>query len=282
MSEDGEDPTVEAAVARHYRVGGLMERIREGLAELGVEPTRPDEMPPFDELHIGGAAATEALMAQVPLAPGMEVLDIGSGLGGTARYVVRRCGATVTGIDLTEELVETARALSGMVGLGEATRFEVASALDLPFEDARFDVALLIHVSMNIADKARLLAEARRVLKPGGTIALYEVMRTGEGEVVYPVPWAMDAETSFLATPDEYREAAEAAGFAVTAERDRHAFAVDFFAEVKARMESGDWPPPLGPQIMMGETTRERVGNLIANLEAGRVAPVEMILRAEG
>ena len=277
-----DEPSVEQAVARHYAPGELMERIRQGLAELGVTPGRPDELPPFDELHIGGPSATEALLAQVALAPGMEVLDIGSGLGGTARYVVRRSGATVTGIDLTEELVETARTLSEMVGLGEATRFEVASALDLPFDDARFDVALLIHVGMNIRDKARLFAEARRVLKPGGTLALYEVMRIGEGEVAYPVPWAMDAETSFLATPDAYRETARAAGFAVEAERERHAFALDFFAEVKARMESGDWPPPLGPQIMMGETTRERIGNLIASIEARLVAPVEMILRAEG
>lgn len=273
---------VEHAVARHYGSGGLMERITAGFAALGIQPTRPDEMPPFDEFHIGGSAATEALLAQVAVAPGMEVLDIGSGIGGTARYVVRRSGATVTGIDLTEEFVETARTLSAMVGLGEATRFEVASALDMPFGDDRFDVALLIHVGMNIADKERLFAEIRRVLKPGGAVAVYEVMRTGEGELAYPVPWAMDADTSFLATPEAYRAAARSAGFAVTGERNRHAYALEFFAEVTERMKDAGGPPPLGPHLVMGETTGEKIASMITNLEAGRIAPVEMILRAEG
>lgn len=271
----------EAEVARHYGAEGLLERIRAGLAELGIEAAQPDDLAAVDEFHIGGSVATDALLAQLPLAPGMEVLDIGAGLGGTARSVVRRSGATVTGIDLTEAYVTTAKALSEMVGLGDATRFEVASALELPFEDARFDAALLVHVGMNIADKGRLFAEARRVLKPGATFAVYEVMRTGEDELTFPVPWAMDAATSFLGTPEDYRAAAEAAGFAVIAERDRRAFALDFFARMIERMKAAGGPPPLGFHLLMGETAGQKVANMRANIEAGRIAPVEMILRAK-
>jgi len=279
-----EEKPVEDAVAHHYGAAGLIERITEGLAALGLEPSaaQPEDLSAVDEFHIGGFAATEALVAQVEIAPGAAVLDIGSGLGGTARYVVRRTGALVTGLDLTEEYVATARALSEMVGLGPATRFETGSAIDMPFEDAAFDAALMIHVGMNIPDKARLFAEARRVLKPGGLFAVYEVMRTGEGELAFPVPWAEDAATSFLAAPEAYREAARAAGFALTAERERGAFAREFFARVTARMEQEGGPPPLGTHLLMGANAAEKIANMVANIEAGRIAPVEMILRAEG
>lgn len=282
--ERPEDSPIEAEVARHYGAADLIGRIKAGLAALGLDPAavRPEDLSPVDEFHIGGFAATEALAAQMEIAPGAEVLDIGSGLGGTARYLVRRFGARVTGLDLTAAYVETARALSAMVGLGEATRFETGSALAMPFADAGFDAALLVHVGMNIPDKARLFAEARRVLRPGGVFAVYEVMRTGEGELDFPVPWAMDATTSFLATPEEYRAAARAAGFTLTAERERRAFALDFFGRMTARMKKAGGPPPLGIHLLMGESAPEKIANMVANIEAGRIAPVEIILRAEG
>lgn len=281
-SANAPQPSIEAAVARHYGTSGLIDRIMAGLAALGIEAARLDDLKPVDEFHIGGVAATEALVGQLVLRPGMEVLDIGSGLGGTARQVARATGAQVTGLDLTEEYVAAARTLSAMVGLAEATRFETGSALAMPFGDARFDAALLLHVGMNIPDKARLFAEARRVLKRGGEFAVYEVMRTGEGELDFPVPWAESAATSFLATPDEYRAAARAAGFALTAERERRAFALDFFARMRERMKAAGGPPPLGIHLLMGESAPDKIANMVANIEAGRIAPVEMIMRAEG
>lgn len=282
-----EDNPVETEVARHYAATALIERISEGLTALGLDPSaaRPEDLSPVDEFHIGGFAATEALVAQLDIAPGAAVLDIGCGLGGTARYVVRRTGAVVTGLDLTEAYVTTARALSAMVGLEQATRFETGSALAMPFADAGgdagFDAALLLHVGMNIPDKPRLFAEARRVLKPGGVFAVYEVMRTGEGELAFPVPWATGEATSFLATPEDYREAARAAGFALVAERERRDFALAFFARVTERMQAEGGPPPLGIHLLMGETAGEKIANMVANIEAGRIAPVEMILRAQ-
>jgi ubiquinone/menaquinone biosynthesis C-methylase UbiE len=271
---------LEAEVARHYGAGGLVERITAGLAALGVEAARPEDLRPVDEFHIGGAQATEELVRQIALAPGMEVLDIGAGLGGTARHVARTTGAQVTGLDLTPEYVAAARALSAMVGLGEATCFEVGSALDMPFADGRFDAALLLHVGMNIPDKRRLFAEARRVLKPGGVFAVYEVMRTGAGDLAFPVPWAMGPQTSFVGAPGEYREAAQAAGFEITAERQRRAFALDFFARMAERMRAASGPPPLGIHLLMVDSAPAKIANMVANIQAGRIAPVEMVLRA--
>ncbi len=108
-------------VESHYSSGSLLERIRRGLERAGIDPDRPTaaDLKPVDEFHIGGAAATGALLDQVALGPGMAVLDIGSGIGGTARLIAERTGGTVTGIDLTREFVETATALTAMVGLGD-------------------------------------------------------------------------------------------------------------------------------------------------------------------
>ena len=273
--------SLEEDIARHYGTGGLLDRIRAGLRQAGIDPDRagPADLKPVDEFHIGGAAATEALLGQAALRPDMAVLDIGCGIGGTTRLIAERVGARVTGIDLTEEFVATARALSETVGLEDRTEFRTGSAIAMPFEDDSFDAALLLHVGMNIADKRALMTEVARVLRPSAAFLVYDVMRTGEGELDFPVPWASTPETSFVATAQEYREAARAAGFEVAQERERRDFALDFFARIQARIaESG--PPPLGIHLLMGETAREKIANTVANIKAGRIAPVEMILRA--
>lgn len=271
----------ETGVERHYTTGNLLQRIRSGLEQAGIDPDRASaaDLKPVDEFHIGGLAATEDLLDQVPLGPETAALDIGSGIGGTARCIAGRTGGAVTGLDLTPEFVETATALTTLVGMHERVSFRRGSALDMPFADDSFDLATLLHVGMNIADKPRLMAEAARVLRPGGHFLVYEVMRTGGGELEFPVPWAKTPETSFVGTPDEYRAAARSAGFELARERDRRDFALDFFARVQARMaESG--PPPLGIHLLMGETVRQTmIANMVANIKAGRIAPVEMILR---
>jgi SAM-dependent methyltransferase len=268
-------------VESHYTTGSLLGRIRRGLEQAGIDPdhTSAADLEPIDEFHIGGAAATGELLAQVPLDRQMAVLDIGSGIGGPARLIAERTGARVTGIDLTREFVETATALTALVGMDDRVAFRHGSALAMPFDDASFDLATLIHVGMNIDDKPRLMAEAARVLRPGAHFAVYEVMRTGEGDLAYPVPWAKTPETSFVATPDAYRAAATAAGFAPVAERNRRDFALDFFARMQARIAEHGMPPT-GIHLLMAEEVREAmIGNMIANIRTGRIAPVEMILR---
>ena len=273
--------SIESGVAAHYGTRGLFDRIKERLTVMGVDPARatPDDLKPVDEFHIGGVAATRDLLKQIRITPDMHVLDIGSGIGGTPRFVAGETGCTVTGLDLTPEFVETATALSAMVGLDDKTRFRTGSALQMPFEDDSFDAALLLHVGMNIPDKHRLMAEAARVLKPGAPFAVYEVMQTGPETIEYPVPWADTPDTSALAAPEDYRAAAETAGFTVVASRNRRDFALEFFANLRARMEA-EGPPPLSIQLLMGDTAQVKVANMVRNIQAGRIAPVEMILRA--
>ncbi len=275
--------TTETDVARHYATSGLLDRIVAGLGELGVEPdaAKPEDLRPIDEFHIGGFAATEALVGQLDLPKGARILDFGSGVGGPARHFAALTTGEVDGVDLTEEFVETAAALTAMTGVGRV-RFHVGSALATPFDDASFDAAFLMHVGMNIADKPALMREAARVLKPGGVFAVYDVMRTGPGDLVHPLPWAKRPETSFVAPPADYRAAAEAAGFAVEAERARRDFALEFFAKQAAILRAKSGPPPLGLHLVMGPEAPQMIANMVASIEAGRIAPVELILRRAG
>lgn len=276
--------TVESEIARHYTTGSLLERIRKGLVEMGRDPARPslEDLQPVDEFHIGGVDATRDLLADLGLGPGTSLLDLGSGLGGPARVIASETGAHVTGIDLTQEFVDTAIALSAMTGLDRRTSFVQGSALELPFGAASFDAATLIHVGMNLPDKERLFAGVARVLRPGGVFAVYDVMRTGPGDLAYPVPWAETAATDFSAAPAEYRAAARAAGFAAGAERDCRALALEFFHARQAEAKAHGGPPPLGIHLMTGATAKKKTENMIANVEAGRIAPVRMICRLGG
>lgn len=265
-------------VAQHYTSGSLIDKIQTGLDRMqATMPLDPDILAPVDEFHIGGRQATVPFMAQLNLTASDRVLDLGCGLGGPARYVAQTFGAQVDGIDLTQEFVDAGQQLSGLSGLQDRVTLRQGSILDLPYPDNSFDAAYLIHVGMNIADKALLMSEAARVLRPGGRFGIYDVMLVGDPDVQYPVPWAATADLGALSDPATYKSALSAAGFTLIAETDRTGFAKDFFAAVKAAQSGADGPPPLGLHLVMGADAGQKVGNMIANIKLGRIAPVELI-----
>ncbi|MFD1157073.1 class I SAM-dependent methyltransferase [Roseovarius aestuarii] len=271
----------ETLVARHYAGATLLDNIRAALKEAGVDPDAPgiEDLKPVDEFHTGGSEATDALLDQLTITADTRVLDIGCGIGGAARHVAARTGAHVRGFDLTPDFVTTATALSDLVGMADQTNFQVGSALDIPEPDDSADLALMFHVGMNIEDKTTLCSEAARVLAPGGTFALFDVMRGSDAPLTYPFPWAEEAAFSFVSPPGDYRTAATAAGFEQVAERDRSDFAKDFFDRVFARIAQAGGPPPVGIHLLMHETGKTKIENYITHLSAGDIAPTEMIFR---
>lgn len=275
---------IEDAVARHYTTGALTDRVRDALRASGIDPDAATaaDLKAGDEFHTGGVAATDHLFGQLSPTHATRVLDVGCGIGGTSRYIADRYGASVTGIDLTPEFIETARALSDLVGLSDKVQFQTGSALGIPVPDAGFDLAVMLHVGMNIEDKAGLFAEVSRALAKGGTFALFDVMGGEVAEPLdFPLPWSTLPETSFVHAPDVYREAAAAAGLELVAETDRTDFALAFFEEVFARIAKSG-PAPLGIHLMMGETAPEKFKNYVTNLKAGRIRPTEMIFEKTG
>jgi SAM-dependent methyltransferase len=267
-------------VSNHYRHGNLLEAIRQGLEKLGKTPETVTlhDLSAVDEFHIGGRQASAEFLDQLAFAPDQSLLDIGCGLGGSARFVADRYGSHVTGIDLTEEYVETGKALCGWLGLEERIFLQQGSAVNLPFGDVAFDGAYMMHVGMNIADKATLCAEVHRVLRPGAVFGIYDVMRFAEGELAYPVPWSTTPAHSFVASPQAYKEALIAAGFTIVAERNRRDFALAFFARQRARVEA-EGRPPLSLHVVMGDNMAAKLTNLVASIAAGMIAPVEIIAR---
>lgn len=276
---------VEEVLVSHYSRDGLLQQIEDRLAQLGADPEhpKPDDLKPVDEFHTGGVEATDALLNRLDITRDTRVLDIGSGIGRTARVIASRYAARVTGVDLTPAFVETWTELSRMAGLGSRTDFIVGSAMKLPVGEAAFDLALLLHVAMNVADKLGLFREARRVLASHGVFAVYEVMRGENGAALdFPVPWSSERSTSFVHHPDVYRDVAIAADFVLISERDRTDFARDFFEKVNAANKKHGGPPPLGIHLLMGETASLKIENYLAMLNDGRIRPVEMIFRVKG
>lgn len=267
--------------ASHYARDDIEPSILDALAASGrdVDALKPEDLAAVDEFHLGGLPMTAGLGRALGLDPGMALVDIGSGIGGPARYFAQAHGCRVIGLDLTADYVRVAEALTRRCGLAERVSYRQGSALAMPFADGSFDVATLLHVGMNIADKAALFVEARRVLRRGGRFAVYDVMRLGEGPIGYPTPWAASEETSFVERPEHYRRRLSGAGFAIENETDRRVLALEQAAEMRARTVR-ERPPALGLHLVVGPAWRERAKNMMAALEAGIIAPVEIIARA--
>jgi sarcosine/dimethylglycine N-methyltransferase len=265
-------------VRDHYRATGLTERLKTALAVFGPEERRltPEQLGMLDQFHTRGLAATADLGRLAGIVADTSVLDVGSGVGGPARYLAAAYGCRVEGVDLSEPFVEAARYLTARTGQGGQVSFQTASALDLPFDDGGFDVVLLQHVAMNIADRPRLYREVRRVLKSGGRFASYDVVLRA-GEPLYPLPWARTPATSFLLTAAATREAIESAGFRALTWQDDTEAAKAWAAQLRA---SGPPPSPnLG--VVMGPDFAALTANLGRNLIAGRLGVLTAVLEAE-
>ena len=265
------------AVRDHYRPIGLVERLKTALAAFGPEDLRltPEQLGALDQFHTRGLAATAELAALAGITGNLSVLDIGSGVGGPARFLAGTYGCRVTGVDLSEPFVEAARYLTERTGQGELVSFETASALGLPFADGTFDVALLQHVAMNISDRAGLYREIRRVLRFGGRFATFDVVMAG-GEPHYPVPWARTPRTSFLLTADATRAAIESAGFRTLEWQDGTEAAKAWIAQL--RMSGPPPSPNLG--LVMGPDFAELATNLGRNLMEGRLGILTAVFEA--
>src|SRR5712692_305447 len=214
-----EPSPLQQRVGQHYSQssgGDLLAAVLNALEAAGTDVSgelRYEDMGGVDHFHGGALAATRALAQLGELTAGEQVLDMGGGFGGPARTLAAEYGCHVTVLDPTERFIRAGQALTERLGLQDKVQFFLGSGLDMPFADEHFDVVWTQNASMNIPDKARLVAEQRRVLRPGGRLVFQEIFAGPGGDLVCPVPWARDPATSFLVPPEQVRTLLREAGF---------------------------------------------------------------------
>lgn len=274
-------------VADHYsqrgggQRGGLANLIADRLLAAGksLESLTTADLAGVDEFHIRGRQATLELAERMQLSETACVLELGSGLGGPARTLAEVFGCRVIGIDLTPAFCEAAETLSTWVGLGDRVIFQQSDATDLPFVDDRFDAAMTLHAAMNIVAKDRMYAEARRVLKPGGVFAVYDVLQGEGGDVLFPVPWAREPSISHLVTPDAMKALLMGAGFTIREERDSTEQSQAWFEEKAAEIAKYG-PAAVTFHVILGDDFPEMARNQVRNLGERRIRTVSYICEA--
>lgn len=268
-------------VADHYAGGGdLAGAIAASLRKAGKDASKltTADLATVDEFHIRGRKATLEVAQGLDLNASSHVLDIGSGLGGPARTLAETYRCRVTGIDLTQAFCDAATALSGWVGLSDRVTFRQGDATRLPFADGTFDAAMTIHVAMNIARKDMMYADARRVLKPGGRFAVYDVLQGEGGEVLFPVPWAREPSISHLATPDVMRSLLTGAGFKIVDVKDTTEESQRWFEAMAERM--AQTRPAVTFQTFLGNDFPQMARNQVSNLRDRRIRTVSYVCQA--
>jgi ubiquinone/menaquinone biosynthesis C-methylase UbiE len=269
-------------VASHYSEGGaLADIIAKHFQDAGkdLRALTTADLAMVDEFHIRGRKATLELAGQMKLNANSHVLDIGSGLGGPARTVAETYGCRVTGIDLTQDFCDAATAMSEWVGLETLTAFKQGDATKLPFADNQFDAAMTIHVAMNIVAKDKMYAEARRILKPGGIFAVYDVLQGEGGDVLYPVPWAREPSISHVATPEQMKSLLAGAGFELLDIQDSTEESQTFFERLTAHMAKTG-VSPVAWRLFLGDDFPAMARNQVRNVTERRIRTVSLICAA--
>lgn len=258
-------------VATHYTRRDLGDAIVAALRAAGKDGAlTPDDLAPVDQFHTRGREATLELARRAGIIDGARVVDVGGGLGGAARLLAAAHGCHVTVLDLTAEYCRVGEELTRWTGLEARVRFRHGDALAMPFEDGAFDVAWTQHSSMNVADKAALYREIRRVLRPGGTLALHEIMAGPVQPPHFPVPWAREPATSHLLRPEAVRALLRDTGFRERAWEDQTAPTLAWLRQRQAAGAAG----PLGLQLLLGPDLPAMFASLGRNLAEDRVRVV--------
>ena len=258
-------------IESHYLKEGLYEDIINRLKEqnIALDHVKRSDIAGTDEFHVRGAAVSKELANTIDL-NGLNVLDVGCGLGGPCRMLADEYNCQATGIDLSNEYIRTANKLSELVNLHNKTTFIQGNATELPFEDNTFDVVWTQHVQMNIPDKKKFYSEINRVLKLGGHFLFYDILKKGNGKVNYPMPWASDSNLSFLCKAEEMNYFLESLGLTKKQSTNQTQAGIDFFDALVNRLKEFG-PPKIGLNVLMGETTKPKLMNLLTHLKNGEL-----------
>ncbi len=263
------------SINKQYGQPDLITKILTALRSAGKDTSAltVEDLGLFEEIHIRGRTATMELAQLVGLFEGIKVLDVGCGIGGPARALASKFGCYVTGIDLSKEYCRAAEILTERVGLSDKVTIYEGNALDMPFDDNSFDLVWIQHTLMNIKEKKRLFDQIYRVLKQNGRLAFNEVFAGSVTPLHFPVGWANDPSINFLVSPEEARRLITLSGFGEVVWTDVTEESIKWFQAITTARPP-DAPPPIGIDLVIGPDFREKIANLLRNLEEGRIVVV--------
>lgn len=266
----------------HYRHDNLEGLIMDALQQAKSlnKPFDHRVISALDQFHIGGLGATLEMLDIAPLKPHDRVLDIGCGIGGPARTIASHRGCHVTGIDLSKDYCEAASLISRQLGMTQQTRFLQADAQKLPFQDNSFTALWTQHLTMNIKNKKKLWQEFFRTLQPNGRLIMYEVTTSdhGNNDINYPVPWAQDINSSFLASQRYYLESLSSCGFDIEHKLDISSHAQISIQGIIERIEQGKNQRP-GLEQLLGDNFINMMHHLLQGLSSGALSVIQIIAR---
>jgi sarcosine/dimethylglycine N-methyltransferase len=207
---------------------------------LDPRPVTAEDLFPFDQDHYGGLSAVDALARRCGITARSRVLDLCAGLAGPARFLASRRGCRVAALELNAGRAAGAARLNRLVGLAGRVTVVRGNATALPFASGRFDACVSQEALLHIEDKPAVLAEAARVLAPGGRLAFSDwIARPGLGDGERRRLWDWMAATT-LQTLDGYRALVGRAGFVA----------------VEAEDLSDEWRPILRERLEMFRALR--------------------------
>ncbi len=263
------------AINKHYGISGILNSILDGLESSGkdLHSLEPNDLSPIDEFHTRGKESTVEIANLAQLQPHHNVLDVGCGLGGSARYISNQYGCSVVGIDLTDEYIDVANKLTEFVKLTDKVSFQQGSAIELPFPSENFDIVWTEHTQMNIPDKEKFYGEMSRVLKPKGRLVFHDIFFGDTSSPHYPTPWTEYDSLSSLCTQEEAKTAIQKSNLVLNEWKDKSEQSLEFFKEVLKKTEKSG-PPPLGFHLLMGKTAKTKLLILARNLEENRTSVI--------
>ena len=268
---------------KQYGHQELEQRILEGLKASGcnLDDLSCDDLAPIDHFHIRGKPASLELARLAGIQSGLKVLDVGGGIGGSARMLANEFGCQVTVLDITQVFCDIGTMLTARTGLKDRVDFQQGDAMTLPFPDNSFDIVWTQHSSMNIPDKPRMYQEVRRVLNADGRLAMYEIMAGAVTPVLFPVPFAADDALSFLLPPNEVCSIIEKSGFNKIKWQDVTTLSMkwytDNFSGFSDRAANRTPLPSLGLHLLFGDHVYEIMRNFIPNLEENRMTVIAAV-----
>jgi SAM-dependent methyltransferase len=266
------------SISEHWGSGDVYAKIIKAMEAASISPdtVTVEQLAPLDHFHARGFPATVELGDALPIQSGQLIIDIGCGIGGPARYLARRFGCRVSGVDITQPFVETANKLTALLKMERQVEIELGDGQRLPYGDAIFDGGYTQHVTMNIADRALFFREAFRVLKPGAFFAITEHGLGPEGSPHYPVPWSEDGSGSYLVLPVDTVTYLKEAGFVdVDVEHTGAKYLQGYQRAIELAALGA--LPPLGVHVLMGQTAPAKTRNAARNIEEGRTHPIQVI-----